>query len=76
VAAVDHRSGVRLHGTANPDGGNLETRTLTFTEYGSQSVSENFRPETVDGTHWVRLWIEGLNMQAWEYQVRYRIDCE
>ena len=56
--------------------GTLKTRTLTFTEYGSKSVSEDFRPETVEGGHWVRLWIEGLNMQAWEYQAKYRISCE
>jgi uncharacterized protein YraI len=58
------------------DGGNLKTHTLTFIQYGSMSVSEDFRPETIEGGHWVRLWIEGLNMQAWEYQARYRINCE
>jgi uncharacterized protein YraI len=56
--------------------GTLKTRTLTFTEYGSMSVSEDFRPETIEGGHWVRLWIEGLKMGAWEYQAKYRINCE
>lgn len=56
--------------------GTLPPRTLTFTEYGSKTVTEDFKPEAVDGGHWVRLWIEGLNMKAWEYQTKYRIICE
>jgi len=56
--------------------GTAAPRTLTFTEYGSKTVTEDFKPEAVEGGHWVRLWIEGLNMQAWEYQTKYRIICE
>ena len=41
-----------------------------------EEISEGFKPEIVAGSHWVRLWIEGLNMKAWEYQTKYKIVCE
>ena len=56
--------------------GTTKTRTVSFNEYGSQVISERFKPEIVPGSHWVRLWIEGLNMKAWEYQTKYKIVCE
>ena len=46
--------------------GTTKSRTLTFTEYGSQNVSEKFRPEIVEGKHTVRLWIEGLDVTQWQ----------
>jgi len=55
--------------------GTTRTRTATFTAYGSQEVSERFKPEVVPGNHMARLWIEGLDMRAWEYQAKYKINC-
>ena len=55
--------------------GTTKPHTVTFTEWGSRDVSETFRPEVKEGGHWVRLWIEGLNLSGWPDRARYRINC-
>jgi uncharacterized protein YraI len=55
--------------------GTTSPETLNFNAYESRSVAFTFKPEVVEGRHFVRLWIEGLNMQAWQYQTSYRINC-
>jgi len=55
--------------------GTTPTRTTSFHEYGSAEVVEKFRPETVEGRHWVRLQIEGVNVRGWQSQAFYRINC-
>ncbi len=57
-------------------GGTTKTRTLTFTKYGSQDVSESFRPEVVEGKHTVRLWIDGLDVRGMQDSARYTITCQ
>jgi hypothetical protein len=51
------------------------SRTLAFTGYGSQNVSQKFRPEIVEGNHTVRLWIEGLDVTQWQDSARFTITC-
>jgi hypothetical protein len=55
--------------------GTTKVNTLTFTGYGSQQVTQRFRPEVVKGKHTVRLWIEGLDIKAWQDSIRYTITC-
>jgi hypothetical protein len=56
--------------------GTTKVNTLTFTAYGSQQVTQRFKPEVVEGKHTVRLWIEGLDVRAWQDSTRYTITCQ
>jgi uncharacterized protein YraI len=56
--------------------GTTPVHTLAFTQYGSQQVTQRFRPETIEGKHTVRLWIEGLDIKAWQDSTRYTITCK
>ena len=56
--------------------GTTKVNTLAFTGYGSQQVTQRFRPEVVEGKHTVRLWIEGLDIKAWQDSTRYTITCQ
>jgi uncharacterized protein YraI len=55
--------------------GTTKADTLTFTEYGSRQVTQRFRPEVIEGKHNVRLWIEGLDIKAWQDSTKYTITC-
>jgi hypothetical protein len=52
-----------------------KSSTLAFAAYGSQNVSQKFRPEIVKGKHTVRLWIEGLDVTQWQDSATYAITC-
>ena len=56
--------------------GETKANTLTFAKYGSQQVTQKFRPEAIEGKHTVRLWIEGLDIKAWQDSTRYTITCQ
>jgi len=57
------------------DGGQTESRTATFNGMGSREVTQSFKSGGTEGNHWVRLWVDGVDVTAFPYQARYKVTC-
>ncbi len=56
-------------------GGSLPNHNLNFNDAGSKNVSEQFPVSAVDGTFWVRLYIDDVDLGGMDFQAKYKINC-
>jgi len=65
---------LKYHFVTQQDG-NLSSHTVNFAKAASKDVSEDYTPSIVDGKHWVKIVIEGMDLSGMDVQTNYKINC-